>query len=68
MTQLRMRALWIIVIWTLVAGGFLGSFFLAGGVETFPDDARRIATGAVFLAVGVFGTPVMLYRGALWEG
>ena len=61
MTQLRARALWIVVIWTVVAAGFLTTFFSFGGVETFGDDSSRVLAGAIFLACGVFGTPIMLY-------
>ncbi len=50
-----------VAIWTAVAAGFLATFFFSGGVETFADDSIRIAAGAIFLACGVFGTPIMLY-------
>ena len=60
MTQLRKRALWTVAIWTAVAAGFLATFF-SGGVETFADGSSRVLTGAIFLACGVFGTPIMLY-------
>jgi hypothetical protein len=60
MTQLRRRALWIVAIWTVVAVGFLWTFFAGSGAESFAEDSRRIATGSVFLAFGVLGTPVML--------
>ena len=61
MTQLRKRALWIVVIWTTVAAGFVGALFTAGGVESFADDRPRILISAIFLAFGVFCTPLMLY-------
>lgn len=61
MTQLRKRAMWIVAIWTIVAAGFLATFFLYGGVETFADDKARVLQGAIFLAGGVFGTPIMLF-------
>jgi len=68
MTQLRKRALWIVAIWTAVAAGFLTTFFGFGGVETFADSSTRVLTGAIFLAFGVFGTPVMLYLTRLQPG
>lgn len=61
MTQQRVRALWILLIWSVVAAGFLTTFFAAGGVETFAEDSMRFAAGAVFLAFGFVGTPVMAY-------
>jgi hypothetical protein len=60
MTQLRKRALWIVAIWSVVAAGFLATFFGFGGAESFAEDSSRIAAGSVFLAFGVIGTPIML--------
>ncbi len=61
MTQLRKRAMWIVAIWMAVAAGFVATFFSSGGVETFADGSVRVGAGAIFLAIGVFGTPIMLY-------
>jgi hypothetical protein len=45
----------------VVAIGFVVTFFMSGGAETYPDDAQRRLIGAIFLACGFFGSPVMLY-------
>lgn len=61
MTQSRLRAILTLLIWIVVTVGFAVTFFMAGGAATYPDDGQRRLIGAIFLAVGFFGTPVMQY-------
>jgi hypothetical protein len=70
MTQARRRALLTAVIWTVVAIGFTITFLSSGGADTYAVDKARRVTGAVFLAIGFFGTPIMnfLTRGRRKEG
>jgi len=59
MTQARRRALWTLAIWGVVAIGFAVTFFQGGGPGDYADDKTRRVVGAVFLALGFFGTPLM---------
>jgi uncharacterized membrane protein len=50
-----------LLIWGVVTIGFVVTFFMSGGAATYPDDAHRRLIGAIFLACGFFGSPVMLF-------
>jgi uncharacterized membrane protein len=60
MTQSRRRALWTLGIWGVVAIGFLAAFFTGSGPAGYADDRARQVVGAVFLAIGFLGTPLMM--------
>ncbi|MCK4776111.1 MAG: DUF2178 domain-containing protein [Candidatus Krumholzibacteria bacterium] len=59
MTQSRLRNLLALAIWLVVAVGFAITVFSSGGPATYADDSQRRIVGAVFLAAGIFGTPLM---------
>ena len=59
MTQARVRALWTLAIWSVVAAGFAWTFFWGGGPADYAEDGTRRALGGAFLAFGFFGTPLM---------
>ena len=61
MTQGRRRTLWTLAIWSVVAIGFGVTVFAYGGPETYVEGQTRRLIGAVFLAIGFFGTPLMLF-------
>jgi hypothetical protein len=61
MTQVRKRAVLSLVIWCLVATGFVISFLTQGGPATYADQPTRILIGAVFLAFGFAAYPIMLW-------
>lgn len=59
MPKSRLLNLLMIAIWVVVAVGFAATVFTAGGPATYTDDARRRVIGAVFLAIGIFGMPLL---------
>ena len=61
MTQGRRRTLWTLLIWSVVAIGFGATVFAYGGPATYVEGQTRRLVGAVFLAIGFFGTPLMLF-------
>ncbi len=61
MTQVRQRAVFGLIIWTFVAFGFVISFVVGGGPATYADDAMRIFVGALFIALGLVGFPIILW-------
>ncbi|MCK4306276.1 MAG: DUF2178 domain-containing protein [Candidatus Eisenbacteria sp.] len=70
MTQARLRNLLALAIWVIVAVGFAMTVFASGGPATYADDSQRRVIGAVFLAIGIFGTPLarLLTRGKAQAG
>ncbi len=60
MTQVRQRAVFGLIIWSFVAAGFVISFVVGGGPTTYADNPIRILVGALFIALGFAGTPIML--------
>lgn len=68
MTQSRLRAILNLLIWSVVAIGFVITFFMAGGAETYAEDGQRRLFGAIFLAIGFLGTPVMLFLTRVRKG
>lgn len=52
MTQLKLRAVWSLIIWSLVMAGICIVFFSAGGADTFLDGERRVTLTRVFITVG----------------
>jgi hypothetical protein len=61
MNQGRRRTLWTLAIWSVVAIGFGVTVFAYGGPATYVEGQTRRLVGAVFLAIGFFGTPLMLF-------
>jgi len=61
MTQTKIRALYGLGIWGLVASAFGLVFFLGGGPATYADDSIRMLVAAVIIAVGFIGYYSMLY-------
>lgn len=61
MTQSQKRAIFTLVIWGLVAGGFAAVFFGSGGPATFGMDKGRIVTTAILIGFGLTAYFVMLY-------
>ena len=59
MSKSRLRNLFMIAIWVIVAIGFSVTLFISGGPATYTDDTHRRLIGGVFLALGVFGSPLM---------
>ena len=59
MTQPRLRNLLALAIWLICAIGFCWTVFSHGGPATYADDSARKVIGAVFLAFGIFGAPLM---------
>jgi hypothetical protein len=49
----------VIALWVVVAIGFSATVFTAGGPVTYADDALRRIVGGAFLALGIFGTPLL---------
>ena len=59
MSKSRFRNLLVIVIWVFTAAGFTVTVLTSGGPATYADDAARRIVGGVFLAFGIFGTPIL---------
>ncbi len=59
MTQSRLRNILTLIIWLVVAVGFVYTVFSSGGPSTYASDSKRRIIGGVFLAIGIFGTPLM---------
>ncbi len=59
MTQSRLRNILTLIIWLVVAVGFVYTVFSSGGPSTYAEDSQRRVVGGVFLAIGIFGTPLM---------
>ena len=59
MAQSRLQNLLALAIWLVVAVGFAITVFSSGGPATYADDSQRRIVGGVFLAAGIFGTPLM---------
>ncbi len=59
MSKSRLRNLLVIVIWVVAAAGFSATVLTSGGPATYADDASRRIIGGVFLAFGIFGTPLV---------
>jgi len=52
MTQLKLRAVWSLVIWSLVMAGLCIVFFAEGGADTFLDGESRVTLTRVFFTIG----------------
>lgn len=52
MTQLKLRAAWSLIIWSLVMVGICIVFFSQGGADTFLDGERRVTLTRAFITVG----------------
>jgi hypothetical protein len=61
MTRDVRRSVLLLVLWGIVIVGFGLSVVSAGGPAGYGDDSVRRTTGAVFVAMGIFGTPALLY-------
>jgi len=61
MTQSQMRAVYTLVIWGLVAGGFAALFFGNGGPDTFGADKGRIVSAAILIGAGFIAYFAMMY-------
>ena len=61
MSQVRRRAIQSILIWSIVAIGFVWSFFTGGGPASYSYEPIRILIGAGFLFLGFFA-----YHLSLW--
>ena len=55
MSQTRLRAWSIALIWTLAGVGFFLTFFSGGGVEEFDTDSVRHLAGAAAIGFGFIG-------------
>jgi hypothetical protein len=61
MSQARLRSLLAAGIWTVVSIGFGATVLVDGGPATYADDPPRRLVGAIFLAAGIFGNPLMRF-------
>ncbi len=52
MTQLKLRAVWSLIIWSLVMMGICIVFFNEGGADTFLDGERRVTLTRAFITIG----------------
>ncbi len=60
MTQLKIRAIWTLCIWSLVMIGLCVVFFLKGGPATFLDGEQRVMLTRAFFTVGFIAHFTML--------
>lgn len=61
MTQLKFRAVWSLIIWSLVMIGICVVFFSAGGADTFLDGERRVTLTRVFITLGFSAYFLLLF-------
>lgn len=61
MTQLRKRATWALVIWSLAMLGLCIIFFSEGGANTFLEAERRVTLTRLFFTVGFILFFAMLF-------
>ena len=59
MSLARLQSILTLGIWTVVAAVFFITAFAAGGPASYSEASPRRLVGAIFLAVGIFGTPLM---------
>ena len=53
MTQLKVRALWSLIIWSIVMIGLLIIFFMRGGPSTFLDGDTRVELTRICFSLGL---------------
>lgn len=61
MTQLKKRAIWSLLIWSLVFIGLCIVFFSQGGAKTFLDGEHRVTLTRSFITAGFFFYFLLLF-------